>query len=198
MLNGSKVLYNDAFVIIKGKQDVTVEENQPLDWTFEVNYPSGFSKDYCIVLAFATRYLNTNTKGYSFGVRATEDLSGALVETAFGKAITLLSDKMTAHFYYSYAGTSHSKTNYSIEYEIVLMKLPTYTERIDYKLGDVDLNGQIEENDGDVVLQYDVGKIGLTEQQLKAADVNKDGNVNPHDALMIKKYAAGQISSFEE
>ena len=188
-------MYNDNIVVIKGIKNITIEENQSLDYTFEVNYPEGFSKD-SIVLAFGTKRLD-ESKGYSYGTRGTEKVPGAFVSTAFGKSVTLLSDRMIADFYYSYDGASHSKESYSIEYEIVLMKVPSYAEGIDYKLGDINEDGNIDQTDLDLLNDFFLGKTSLTEKQIKTADVNKYGVLNSGDTFKLAKYINGQISSFD-
>lgn len=186
---GSKVVYNDAIVIVRGIQNVTVEENQPLDCTFNIDYPSGFSKDNCIVLAIGTRY-SGNTKGFSFGTRDSYQSPGALVGASFGKAVTLLADKLVAHFYYAYGNANHNGASYSIEYEIVLMKIPTYAEGTDYKLGDVNGDGDINSEDFNLLNNYMQGNASLTLQQLKAADINKDGKIDAMDSYKLQQYIA--------
>ena len=47
-----------------------------------------------------------------------------------------------------------------------------------------------------MVLRHDAEIIELEENQLKAADVNKDGEVNFLDAIMILRYDAEIIDSF--
>lgn len=92
-----------------------------------------------------------------------------------------------------YVGTVPKDFNY----KIVLMKLPELTENVDYKLGDVNGDGQITQADLTLVQNYMQGTQALTDKQLKAADVNKDGNINTGDTLLLSKYINGSISSFE-
>lgn len=122
---GSEYFQKNSIAKVKGTQSVTVDENTPLDCTFNINYPTGFSKDNCIVLAFATRFAGVEARGFSFGTRDSYNCPGAFVETAVGKAITFLSDKMVANLYYAYGNLNHPGNSFSIEYEVVLMKLPT-------------------------------------------------------------------------
>lgn len=63
-------------------------------------------------------------------------------------------------------------------------------------VGDVDGDGVITDNDGQMVLQYAIGKITLTDQQMKDADVNLDHSINAVDGLFIIRYLAGYISTF--
>ena len=47
-----------------------------------------------------------------------------------------------------------------------------------------------------MVLRHDANIIKLDDSQLKAADVNDDGKVDVLDAVMILRYEAGIIKSF--
>ena len=46
------------------------------------------------------------------------------------------------------------------------------------------------------VLKYAAGMISFDNDQLIAANTNKDGKVNTADAVLILKYAAGMITEF--
>ncbi|MFA6603194.1 MAG: dockerin type I domain-containing protein [Candidatus Shapirobacteria bacterium] len=62
--------------------------------------------------------------------------------------------------------------------------------------GDVDNNGLITTQDSNLVEQYDVGLIDLSETQLVNADVNADKEVNVMDSLLIGRYVKGIILTF--
>ena len=83
--------------------------------------------------------------------------------------------------------------NYTTPSSSVSASATVYTANIDvgYMMGDVDLNGVITENDAQMVLKYDVGKITLTDLQLRLANVSGDDKVDGVDALDILKYIAG-------
>lgn len=66
-----------------------------------------------------------------------------------------------------------------------------------YKLGDVDDNGDITPADALEVLKHAVGKITLTGNPFLAADVNKDTDVTVVDSLEILKFSVGKITSFD-
>ncbi|MFZ5519388.1 MAG: FG-GAP-like repeat-containing protein [Candidatus Zhuqueibacterota bacterium] len=59
--------------------------------------------------------------------------------------------------------------------------------------GDVDLNGAIQAFDASLILQYLVGKVEFTGQQLLNANVTIDSTVSALDATMILKYGVGLI-----
>ena len=63
---------------------------------------------------------------------------------------------------------------------------------------DVVATAAINAQDAQLVLQYASQSTSLSEQQLMAADVNEDGVINATDALMINKFAAKVIDTFEK
>jgi hypothetical protein len=58
-------------------------------------------------------------------------------------------------------------------------------------MGDVDEDGDVTEADAMLILEYVVGNILLTSDQLFLADVNRDGEVTPEDAMVILQYVYG-------
>lgn len=69
---------------------------------------------------------------------------------------------------------------------------------INYLLGDVDENGEVDAQDAVMVLKYVAHNITLTEKQLLAANTTKDtdGTVDAQDAVQILKYVAHNITEF--
>lgn len=63
-------------------------------------------------------------------------------------------------------------------------------------LGDVDANGKVDSEDAAAVLRYNVELETLSEEQLDAADVNKDEAADSSDAGAILQYAAEKIAEF--
>ncbi|MCH5299420.1 MAG: starch-binding protein [Ruminococcus sp.] len=70
-------------------------------------------------------------------------------------------------------------------------------EGIDYTLGDVNADGNINIIDATLVQKYAINISDLTETQRLAADVNKDGEVDINDATEIQKYTIKLILSFD-
>lgn len=58
----------------------------------------------------------------------------------------------------------------------------------EYKLGDVNNNGEIEKYDYILVKRAAMGTVGLDEAQKLAADVNKGGAVEKYDYILIKRH----------
>jgi len=64
------------------------------------------------------------------------------------------------------------------------------------RLGDVDGNGQVEEADARLILDYEAGKQPDTEVVAVVADVSGDGEVNSDDAVLILRYLDGKLQRF--
>ncbi len=63
-------------------------------------------------------------------------------------------------------------------------------------MGDVNEDGDINSTDARLVLQYCVGKIGDSEMNAEAANVDGDYSVTSSDARLILQYSVGKISAF--
>ncbi len=76
--------------------------------------------------------------------------------------------------------------------------VPTEKPVVDYLLGDVDQNGEIDAQDAVMILKYVAHNIELTDKQLLAANTtkDKDGIVDAQDAVQILKYVAHNITEF--
>ena len=157
-------------MILEANSQSNLNSNIEQQTILNIDFPRGFNKDNCFCLTFGIK--TNEDKNYSYGVGdsiSNRSFTGSLIRNVILGASNDNS-KIALHVWQP---STSQKTAY---YRLVLMKIPTYVEGVDYKLGDVDQNGKVEEKDGDMVLQYTVGKSGLTEQQRKAADVNKDGS----------------------
>ena len=62
--------------------------------------------------------------------------------------------------------------------------------------GDCNLNGSVTIQDATEIQKYVADLIDLSEDQLRASDVDGDGDVDSYDATVIRKYVASQISVF--
>lgn len=119
--DGSIYIQKNNIATLVGTEKVTVTADKYMDHTFTVNYPEGFTKDNCVVLAFGSR--SDTQKGFSFGTRDNYASPSAFLETSFGKSVSLLDNNIVAHFYFRYGDASHSASSYNIDYKIVLMKI---------------------------------------------------------------------------
>ena len=71
----------------------------------------------------------------------------------------------------------------------------SYSEIGDVLYGDADGNGKIDNIDSVMVYNYYIGLNDLTEDGLRAADVNEDGKVDNIDSVLIYNYYIGLESS---
>ena len=69
-------------------------------------------------------------------------------------------------------------------------------EDMPYYYGDVDMDGDIDLDDSDLVQQYCLEYITLTEEQIKRADVTGDGNVSAADSGNIVTYVNNRVAFF--
>lgn len=110
-------------------------------------------------------------------------------------------------------GTEHKITDddpYTIQFQATISKdrvvwnngwqsyiyeLPNFSPPCD-SFGDVDSDGYVTNEDGKLILQYEVGQITFSPEQKKRADVNGDRTVNSVDASFILQYANGTRDTF--
>ena len=92
-------------------------------------------------------------------------------------------------------GTKDSKAAFDAK-NVKLILEEEQQPQPDYKLGDVNNDGKINQKDAKLALKAMANKVVLTEEQRLAADVNHDNKVNQKDAKLILKYMAGKITEF--
>lgn len=187
--DGSAYILRNNIVVLNGITNIHVDADSSLSHQFNLNYPSGFNRNNTIVLAFGSRRADNEALGFSFGTLSVSAAS-ALISTSMGKKVTLKEDNMLCNIYFNYNGASHNAYDYEFEYKIVLMKLPELTEGVDYTLGDVNGDGQINSDDFDLVNSYMEGSSSLTRQQFEAADINGDGKIDAMDTYKLQQYIA--------
>ena len=69
----------------------------------------------------------------------------------------------------------------------------TITVLDEYRLGDIDRNGNIDANDALLALQHSVGMIALDGDNLSLADVDENGTIDAADALKILQNSVGLL-----
>lgn len=77
--------------------------------------------------------------------------------------------------------------DYELEEKICKKKIIEEALKLNYKLGDINLNGKLDEDDLDLLNKYLDENLSLTDLQLKVSDINKDGSVNKEDYNILKK-----------
>lgn len=191
---GSKVVYNDRFVTIIGKATLTANTqekatNNKCTFTdIKINYPQGFTAENCIVTSYSRQH-NSNF-GFSYGwdnyLESMDNLIGIVPMriTLFGDSTTEFANKIRLQI------GNLSTSEADISFKITLMKLPELLEGTDYKLGDVNGDSAITNEDFNLLNNYMQGKASLTLQQFKAADINKDGKIDAMDSYKLQQYIA--------
>lgn len=188
--SASEYTTNDRFAVLEGRITTPQAEESTLNASITFDYPEGFNANNCIVIGLMSRNTaSTSLFGSTVGSTKT---SAEVVRANYGLQAVFQKN----NFYVTVYKVDTSESSKTIAIRVVLMKLPTYEEGVDYTLGDVNGDGQISKTDADLVNNFYVGNIGLTAKQLKAGDVNKDGKVNSADAVQILKYEAGEITKF--
>lgn len=177
----NKYRSNDDFVVITGSMGLTANDTeQDYKQTIKhISYPTGLNKNNCVCIAFNGRFIDS--RGYTYGHTSEGSISHSTLIGSIPRSCTLEDDITLA----AYNAASSDK---DFQYQIVLMKLPTLVEGVDYKLGDVDGDGRITQADADLALSYYVGTTSFTEKQFKAADYNRDGKITPADATKIQQH----------
>lgn len=116
---------------------------------------------------------------------ADEDIADVSVD---GGNVTVTSkDAGSTTITLTYQRLSSSGEYYDVqnEGETVFIEIPvTAGEPV---FGDVDGDGQVSKSDMDLVEEYILGNVELTEQQFARADCNEDGAVNVLDLVRIRK-----------
>ena len=150
------------------------------------------------ILLFA---LNTNASGVIPNAdnivyidQLTADSNGAAAFTVFPKA------DLPDGTYYLYVSSDAATGTFAALTEVGNFTYGGGSQPVesDVKTGDVDGNSSVNVADAAVIVNYSVGSVSLSAEQLKAADVDKNNSVNVADAAMIVNYAVGNISAFPD
>lgn len=185
---GSAYVLNNNIVTIYGKLIVQPEEDGSTDYFrgyADIEYPDGFNKNNTSIISIGIGNDNFTQYKYSFETLSSIQTPLSIIRTAFGRNITLKDENMQLAVYYNYTASAQP-VSYTLPYKITLIRDRDVDVSV-YQLGDVNMDGQITQEDADLVLAYDVGNASLTDKQLKLADVNGDGTVDTLDALAIQK-----------
>lgn len=97
----------------------TVESGQ-----VDINYPSGYTKDNCIVISVMARNSQqTSSIGYSYGVLADENYSGVINSASMGKYVVLKSTSIMLTMRYDWNASPSNQRTDTYNYKIALMKV---------------------------------------------------------------------------
>lgn len=190
---GNRVVYDDKFVTLNGKFTVTVNEGDTFMYAQQnINYPTGFNKNNCVVLACGVHNTNYSNKGLCFGTLSSEMFSASVVKDAYGKSVQLLDDNINLSVYMNY-NASHAYQSYPMEYKITLMKIEPDVSG--YTQGDVNMDGQVTMEDATLLQDYIGGRAVLTDKQIKLGDMDNNGVITLTDVYDIIAIVNGQSQS---
>lgn len=172
---GFKYISGNNISVIEGYVNIDANEQGNNNFAINIDYPEGFNKDNCVPIACGVQMLKL--RGYNYVGNFVN--SGSLINGASTRYLNLTDEKIVLDIVNPTTGTS-----YEYKYKIVLLKYEQ--KEIECTLGDVNGDGNIDKNDLQMIQDYIMGKISLTAQQYKAADLNGDGQVNSADYIRLK------------
>ena len=95
---------------------------------------------------------------------------------------------------YTPTGDYSSYTRLSLKYpehlKVAIRKRVLYQDT-GYQLGDVNMDGIVNETDAELISGYFTGNNNFSSVQIKLADVTKDGNIDMRDSLLVWQLLAG-------
>lgn len=179
--NGEKYFNMDNICVLLGNKTLGANSSSSgmeyAQTTWDINYPTGFNKNNCIVLAFQGN-LDNNEKVGAFGVSPNTATAAAI--GTLPRTVMMKNDAINLQVW----NPAYSEKTY--HYKLVLMKI-----EIDigsYELGDINMDRQVTEADYNIMTGFIAGNNILTGKQFKLADMNSDGVINSADiALIINK-----------
>lgn len=90
-----------------------------------------------------------------------------------------------------YSDYSRLTTNYADHLKVSIRKRVLYKDT-GYQLGDVNMDGIVNNDDAGLILKSFIQTVTLTNDQKKLADLNGDGSVDSVDSLKLKQCLSGQ------
>ncbi len=159
----------------------------------------------CVAASTALKYASGETNTYSLSASSSR-----------GKSITIsgLSEGLDIKFIYNPADNSLTitcgeavvstteatepteATTEPTEASTEETTQPDTTVLVDYKLGDVNMDGDINIDDATLVQKHAADLIILTDEQITLADVDFDNKITILDVTFIQKYVADMITEF--
>lgn len=172
---GLKYISGSNIIVLEGNINIDANEQGNNNFTINIDYPEGFNKDNCVPIACGVQMLKL--RGYNYVGNFVN--SGSLINGASIRYLNLTDEKIVLDIVNPTTGTA-----YEYKYKIVLLKYEQ--KEIKYTLGDVNNDGNINKDDLQMIQDYMMGKIPLTVQQYKAADIDGDGQVTSADYVRLK------------
>lgn len=145
-----------------------------LDTSKTISYPSGFNKTNTNVISVMAQ------KG-SNSFYTTHDASSTTLRQAIGSGFRVYLDNDNIKFHILKGATEAD--GFTAHVKILLMKIDPNIE--DYELGDINMDGKVDNDDKTLLTNYLNGEQIFTENQFKLADMNENGVVDSTDLLLL-------------
>lgn len=172
---GFKYISESNIRVLEGSVNIDANEQGNNGYAVYIDYPEGFNKDNCVPISCGVQM--NEIRGYNYIGNFVN--SRSLMDGASTRYLNLKSEKIVLDIINPTTGTT-----YEYKYKIVLLKYEQ--KEIKYTLGDVNNDGNINKDDLQMIQDYMMGKIPLTVQQYKAADIDGDGQVTSADYVRLK------------
>lgn len=172
---GFKYISESNIRVLEGSVNIDANEQGHNHFDINIDYPEGFNKDNCVPISCGVQMVEIT--GYNYVGNFVD--SWSLMKGASTRYLNLEDDKIVLDII-----NPTSNATYEYKYKIVLLKYEQ--KEIKYTLGDVNNDGNINKDDLQMIQDYMMGKIPLTVQQYKAADIDGDGQVTSADYVRLK------------
>ena len=172
---GFKYISGSDIRVLEGSVNIDADEQGHNNFAINIDYPEGFNKDNCVPISCGVQMIKI--RGYNYVGNFVD--SWSLMNGASTRYLNLEDDKIVLDII-----NPTTDATYEYKYKIVLLKYEQ--KEIKYTLGDVNGDGNIDKNDLQMIQDYMMGKIPLTVQQYKAADLDGDGQVTSADYVRLK------------
>ncbi len=172
---GFKYLSGSNIKVLEGNIIIAANEQGNNNYTVNIDYPEGFNKENCVPVSCGLQMLKA--RGYNYVGSFVN--SWSLIKGASTRYLNLEDDKIVLNII-----NPTTDTTCEYKYKIVLLKYEQ--KEPECTLGDVNCDGDINKDDVQMIQDYLMGKIALTTQQYKAADLDGDGEVTSADYVGLK------------
>lgn len=172
---GLKYISGSNIIVLEGNINIDANEQGNNNFAINIDYPEGFNKDNCVPISCGVQMIKI--RGYNYVGNFVD--SWSLMNGASTRYLNLEDDKIVLDII-----NPTTDATYEYKYKIVLLKYEQ--KEIKYTLGDVNNDGNINKDDLQMIQDYMMGKVSLTVQQYKAADLDGDGQVTSADYVRLK------------
>lgn len=187
-MQGLSAYVNNSFVkkdnIVVLQRVINIPSGS-VEYTQNIEFPTGFTKYNSIILNCMWTS-STDTSSSTIVWRPMSDaplVSGGVVtpnvSIEMGDYFHENDDDLNITFNFASATTG----DITRTVRIVLMKLDPDVSS--YELGDINMDGEVTEDDKTLLQNYITGTQTLTDKQVKLADMNEDGTLNSADILLL-------------